>query len=92
MSENAALPLDQDVSRELPSQITIPPIKGEMVHLRPASVDDLPRMDELDAYYGASKITGKDAQAERAVVILREIFAARNDGLRNCFYGGEWNA
>ena len=47
MSENAALPLDQDVSRELPSQITIPPIKGEMVHLRPASVDDLPRMDEL---------------------------------------------
>ena len=66
MSENAALPLDQDVSRELPSQITIPPIKGEMVHLRPASVDDLPRMDELDAYYGASKITGKDAQAERA--------------------------
>ena len=39
-----------------------------MVHLRPASVDDLPRMDELDAYYGASKITGKDAQAERAVV------------------------
>lgn len=49
MSENAALPLDQDVSRELPSQITIPPIKGEMVHLRPASVDDLPRMDELDA-------------------------------------------
>ena len=68
MSENAALPLDQDVSRELPSQITIPPIKGEMVHLRPASVDDLPRMDELDAYYGASKITGKDAQSERAVV------------------------
>ena len=68
MSENAALPLDQDVSRELPSQITIPPIKGEMVHLRPASVDDLPRMDELDAYYGASRITGKDAQAERAVV------------------------
>ena len=37
MSENAALPLDQDVSRELPSQITIPPIKGEMVHLRPAA-------------------------------------------------------
>ena len=35
---------------------------------------------------------GKLEQAERAVVILREIFAARNDGLRNCFYGGEWNA
>ena len=43
-----------------------------MVHLRPASVDDLPRMDELDAYYGASKITGKDAQAERAVVHVGE--------------------
>ena len=27
---------------------------------------------------------GKLEQAERAVVILREIFAARNDGLRNC--------
>lgn len=35
---------------------------------------------------------GKLEQAERAVIILREIFAARNDGLRNCFYGGEWNA
>lgn len=35
---------------------------------------------------------GKLEQAERAVVILREIFAARNDGLRSCFYGGERNA
>lgn len=31
-------------------------------------------------------------QAERAVVILREIFKARNDGLRNSFYGGGRNA
>lgn len=29
---------------------------------------------------------------ERAVVILREIFDARNKGLRSCFYGGDWNA
>lgn len=35
---------------------------------------------------------GKLEQAERAVVILREIFKARNDGLRNSFYGGDQNA
>lgn len=35
---------------------------------------------------------GKLEQAERAVVILREIFNARNKGLRSCFYGGERNA
>ena len=35
---------------------------------------------------------GKQEQAERAVVILREIFKARNDGLRNSFYGGGRNA
>lgn len=35
---------------------------------------------------------GKLEQAERAVVILREIFKARNDGLRNSFYGGDRNA
>lgn len=35
---------------------------------------------------------GKLEQAERAVVILREIFKARNDGLRNSVYGGGWNA
>lgn len=35
---------------------------------------------------------GKLEQAERAVVILREIFNARNKGLRSCFYGGDWNA
>lgn len=35
---------------------------------------------------------GKLEQAERAVVILREIFKACNDGLRNSFYGGGENA
>lgn len=35
---------------------------------------------------------GKLEQAERAVVILREIFNARNKRLRSCFYGGDWNA
>ena len=35
---------------------------------------------------------GKLEQAERAVVILREIFNARNKGLRSCFYGGDRNA
>ena len=28
-------------ARELPERIVIPPIKGEMVHLRPATIDDL---------------------------------------------------
>lgn len=37
-------------------------------------------------------VDGKLEQAERAVVILREIFKARNDGLRNSFYGGGRNA
>lgn len=68
MCQNAEPPLDEPVSRELPERITIPPIRGEMVHLRPAAVEDLPRMDELGAYCGASRITGKDGQAERAVV------------------------
>ena len=55
-------------SRELPASIVVPGIRGEMVTLRPATLEDLPRMDELDAYYNASGITGKDAAAERAVV------------------------
>ena len=68
MSQNADPLFDQEPSRELPARIVIPPIKGEMVHLRPATIDDLPRLDELDAYYNASRITGKDEQSERAVV------------------------
>ncbi|KFI96948.1 acetyltransferase [Bifidobacterium stellenboschense] len=54
--------------RDLPERIVIPPIRGEMVHLRPATVEDLPKLDELEAFSGATKITGKDAAAERAVV------------------------
>ncbi|TPF86038.1 GNAT family acetyltransferase [Bifidobacterium sp. UTCIF-37] len=54
--------------RELPASIVIPPIRGEMVHLRPATMEDLPKLDQLDAYYGATRITGKDENAERAVV------------------------
>lgn len=55
-------------SRELPTSVVVPGIRGEMVTLRPATIDDLVRMDELDAYHNASGITGKDAAAERAVV------------------------
>ncbi|OZG61896.1 GNAT family acetyltransferase [Bifidobacterium lemurum] len=67
MIENTAQKTGES-SRELPARIVIPPIRGEMVHLRPATVEDLLRLDELDAFYGASKITGKDAAAERALV------------------------
>ena len=59
---------EAQLKRDLPQSIVIPPIRGEMVHLRPATVEDLPRLDELDAFYGASKITGKDAVTERAIV------------------------
>ena len=52
----------------LPRRIDIPPIKGEMVLLRPAGLEDLDRLDELDAFYDASRITGKEDMAERAVV------------------------
>ncbi|KFJ03159.1 acetyltransferase [Bifidobacterium thermacidophilum subsp. thermacidophilum] len=54
--------------RELPACITIPEIRGEMVHLRPASIEDLGRLDQLDAFYNASGITGKDRESERAAV------------------------
>jgi RimJ/RimL family protein N-acetyltransferase len=39
-----------------------------MVRLRPATIDDLNRLDELDAFHNASKITGKDSSSERAAV------------------------
>ena len=52
-------------ARELPERIVIPPIKGEMVHLRPATIDDIARMEVIEAYVGASGITGKDRVAER---------------------------
>lgn len=57
-----------NVSRELPARLVIPPIKGEMVRLRPAVVEDLDRMDTIEAYIGASGITGKDRVAERGAV------------------------
>ncbi|RDX29988.1 GNAT family N-acetyltransferase, partial [Bifidobacterium breve] len=67
-NETLSLATDAQLTRDLPHSIVIPPITGEMVHLRPATVEDLLRLDELDAFYGASKITGKDAATERAVV------------------------
>ncbi len=54
--------------RGLPDSITIPRIFGEMVTLRPATLDDLPTMDDLNAYHGASGITGKDRKAEKSAV------------------------
>ncbi|NEG70302.1 GNAT family N-acetyltransferase [Bifidobacterium choloepi] len=54
--------------RELPDRIDIPTIRGEMVMLRPATIDDLPKMEELNAYHNASGVTGKDRKAERASV------------------------
>ncbi|BDR53713.1 N-acetyltransferase [Bombiscardovia nodaiensis] len=54
--------------RELPGRIDIPYINGEMVHLRPAAVADLTAMDQLQAFYNSTGITGKGPQAERAVV------------------------
>lgn len=54
--------------RALPDIITIPSINGEMVTLRPATLDDLAFMDSLNAYHGASGITGKDRRAERLAV------------------------
>lgn len=68
MSVKSEPPLDKAVSRELPDHITIPPIDGEMLKLRPAVLEDLQKLDEIDAFHGASKITGKDPQSERAAV------------------------
>ena len=67
-NETLSMATEAQLKRDLPQSIVIPPIRGEMVHLRPATVEDLPRLDELDAFYGASKITGKDAVTERAIV------------------------
>lgn len=67
-NETLSMATEAQLKRDLPQSIVIPPIRGEMVHLRPATVEDLPRLDELDAFYGASKITGKDTVTERAIV------------------------
>lgn len=67
-NETLSMATEVQLKRDLPQSIVIPPIRGEMVHLRPATAEDLPRLDELDAFYGASKITGKDVVTERAIV------------------------
>ena len=66
-AESTAQATDQQ-PRELPERIVIPSIKGEMVHLRPATIEDIARMDVIEAYVGASGITGKDRVAERGAV------------------------
>ena len=55
-------------SRALPVSIDIPEIRGEMAKLRPATLDDLSRMDDLHAFDSAALITGKDSQSERTMV------------------------
>lgn len=59
---------DSTSHRELPENITIPPIRGEMARLRPATIEDLAQMDALHAFDRAAVITGKDSQSERAMV------------------------
>ena len=51
-NETLSMATEAQLKRDLPQSIVIPPIRGEMVHLRPATVEDLPRLDELDAFYG----------------------------------------
>ncbi|WEV59265.1 GNAT family N-acetyltransferase [Bifidobacterium sp. ESL0728] len=69
MSENSEIPaVDDATARQLPKRIVIPEIRGEMVHLRPATLDDIPKLDQLEVYFNASGDTGKDKQSERAVV------------------------
>ncbi|MBB2955825.1 RimJ/RimL family protein N-acetyltransferase [Bifidobacterium commune] len=68
MSENSEISAQEDVSRQLPERVVIPEIRGEMVHLRPATLDDISKLDQLDAYFNASGDTGKDKQSERALV------------------------
>lgn len=59
---------DIGANQVLPTAIDIPVIKGEMVQLRPARLDDLDVMESIDAYYGSSTITGRSQKAEHAVV------------------------
>ena len=77
-NETLSMATEAQLKRDLPQSIVIPPIRGEMVHLRPATVEDPSRLDELDAFCGASKITGKDAVTERAIVIM---WVRRSPGL-----------
>lgn len=59
---------EQMQKRELPQQMQIPRINGEMVSLRPATIADLAKMDDLQAFYNSTGITGKGYQAERTLV------------------------
>lgn len=68
MSVNSEPQVNEESPRKLPPRITIPQIHGEMVHLRPAALEDLAMLDGLEAFYNASGITGKDRQSERAAV------------------------
>ena len=60
-NETLSMATEAQLKRDLPQSIVIPPIRGEMVHLRPATVEDLPRLDELDAFYGASRMRSPNA-------------------------------
>lgn len=68
MAAEVESPTDTEASRGLPDRVDIPDIKGEMLRLRPAAVDDLRTLDDLDAFFDASGITGKGPVAERAIV------------------------
>ncbi|WEV72298.1 GNAT family N-acetyltransferase [Bifidobacterium sp. ESL0790] len=68
MSANSEDSVAEDVSRRLPERISIPEIRGEMVHLRPATLEDLPKLDQLQVYFNASGDMGKDEVSERALV------------------------
>lgn len=58
------------IAREhmLPPSIRIPAIRGEMLQLRPARLEDLAILDSIDAFYGASTITGSSKDVEKSVV------------------------
>ncbi|MDF7663294.1 GNAT family N-acetyltransferase [Bifidobacterium sp. ESL0763] len=68
MSANSAKPAAGPDARQLPNRISIPEIRGEMVHLRPATIQDLPKLDRLQVYANASGDMGKDEASERALV------------------------
>ena len=80
---------DDVADRQLPDRIEIPYIRGEMLHLRPAVIADLTAMDQLEAFYNSTGITGKGPNAERAVVnawVRRSVawskgLAARDSGV-----------
>ena len=80
---------DDMADGQLPDRIEIPYIRGEMLHLRPAVIADLTAMDQLEAFYNSTGITGKGPNAERAVVnawVRRSVawskgLAARDSGV-----------